>query len=77
MEYKEMTLEEKFAIGMKSFELEDAGLLEEADRVWKQIPLAPYLAKFCKEKIGVEFLIEQGYNLSEAEAEYGKDWLTK
>jgi hypothetical protein len=77
MEYVPMTLKEKLAMGVKSFELKKAGKLEEADRVWKQMPLAPYLAKFCKEKIGPEFLIEQGYNLEEAEAMYGKGWLTK
>jgi hypothetical protein len=77
MEYQPMTLKEKLAIVVKSYELKDAGKPEEADRVWKQMPLAPYLAKFCKEKIGPEFLIEQGYNLSEAEAEFGQNWLVK
>ncbi|GAP71947.1 hypothetical protein SAMD00024442_20_34 [Candidatus Symbiothrix dinenymphae] len=74
---KTMTLKEKLAIGMRSFELEDAGHPEEAKRVWKQIPLAPYLAKWWKEMMGVEALLQQGYNLSEAEAEYGKDWLSR
>jgi hypothetical protein len=70
-------LKEKLAIGIRSFALRDAGKLEEADRVWKQIPLAPYLAKWWKDMVGVEALLQQGYNLSEAEAEYGKDWLTR
>ncbi|GHU93228.1 hypothetical protein FACS189479_04250 [Spirochaetia bacterium] len=73
---EQMTLQEKLAIGVKSLDLREAGQLEEADRVWKQIPLAPYLAKWCKDMIGPEFLIQGGYNLSEAEAEYGPDWLT-
>jgi hypothetical protein len=77
MAYKEMTLQEKLAIVVQSYKLKDEGKLEEADKVWKQIPLAPYLAKFCKEKIGADFLIKCGYNLSEAEEEYGKDWLTR
>jgi hypothetical protein len=72
-----MTLDEKLAIGVRSVKLKEAGLLEEADRVWKQIPLAPYLAKWCKDMMGPEFLIEAGYNLSEAEVEYGKDWLSR
>jgi hypothetical protein len=72
-----MTLDEKLDIVVKSVELKDAGKLEEADRVWKQIPLAPYLAKWCKDMIGPEFLIQCRYNLSEAEAEFGKDWLTR
>ncbi|MDR0844130.1 MAG: hypothetical protein LBN71_02835 [Tannerella sp.] len=77
MEYKEMTLEEKLAIGVRSIRLKKAGKLEEADRVWKQIPLSPTMAKWCKDMIGPEFLIEKGYNLSEAEHEYGQDWLTR
>jgi hypothetical protein len=29
-----------------------------------------------KEKMGVDFLINSGWNLSEAEAEFGKNWLS-
>jgi hypothetical protein len=72
---EQMTLKEKLAIIVKSVELKEAGQFEEADRVRRQVPLSPYLAKFAKEKIGPEFLIQAGFNLSEAEAEYGKDWL--
>jgi len=35
------------------------------------------LAKVAKEKIGVDFLINGGWNLSEAEAEFGQNWLVK
>jgi hypothetical protein len=73
----QMTLDEKFAIGLKSIELEKQGKIEESIRVHKQIPLPPYLAKFAKEKMGVDFLINGGWNLSEAEEEYGPDWLNK
>jgi hypothetical protein len=77
MAYKEMTIDEKLDIIVRSIELKHAGQIEEADRVRKQVPLSPYLAKFCKEKIGADFLIQQGFNLSEAEHEYGQDWLTR
>jgi hypothetical protein len=77
MEYKEMTLDEKFDIGLKSIELEKAGKLEEADRVWKLIPLSPTMAKWCKDMIGPEFLIDNGFNLSEANHEFGQEWLTQ
>jgi hypothetical protein len=73
----QMTLKEKLAIGMQSIELEKQGKIEESIRVQKQIPLAPYLAKFAKEKMGVAFLLNEGWNLSEAEEEYGSDWLSK
>jgi hypothetical protein len=45
---------------------------EEAEKVYKQIPLQPYLAK---EHFGADFLINYGWNLSEADAEYGRGWL--
>ncbi|GHT56587.1 hypothetical protein FACS1894109_06020 [Spirochaetia bacterium] len=74
---EQMSLHDKLALIVKSIELKDAGQPEEADRVWKQIPLAPYLAKWCKDMIGPEFLIKNGFNLSEAEAEFGPEWLTR
>jgi hypothetical protein len=72
-----MTLHGKLQIGVKSIELEKQGKFEEAKKLRKQIPLAPHLAKFAKEKIGADFLIKYGWNLSEAEAEFGPDWLTR
>jgi hypothetical protein len=77
MQGKLMTIQEKLKIGVESIELEKQGKLEEADRVKKQIPLAPYLAKFYKDYIGVDELLKTGWNLAEAEAEFGPDWLTK
>jgi hypothetical protein len=71
-----MTLEEKIAIRMKSLELERAGKPEEAERMRRQIPMPPYLAKTIKEiwKAG-DWLKESGWNLSEAEAAFGSGWL--
>jgi hypothetical protein len=40
-----------------------------------KIPLVPYLAKIWKEKIGLDALLQQGYDLSFVEAKYGTDWL--
>ncbi|GHT45067.1 hypothetical protein AGMMS49965_21690 [Bacteroidia bacterium] len=77
MEQKEWTLKERLATIMESIELEKAGKPEEARRVRVQVPLSPHLAKWWKEMMGVEALLQQGYNLSDAEAEYGKDWLTR
>jgi hypothetical protein len=74
---KPMTLHEKLETGVKAIALEKQGKLEEARKLERQIPLAPFLAKFAKEKIGVDFLIEQGFNLVEAEAEFGKNWLAR
>jgi len=68
---------QKAALMMKSIELRNAGKPEEAHRVICQIPLPPHLAQIFKKTWGANFLIESGYNLSEAEAEFGQDWLAR
>ena len=70
-----MTLDEKLAITCKAAELYYAGDDEGYSRLTRSIPLPPYLAKVMKEKMGADFLINGGYNLSEAEAEFGQGWL--
>jgi len=72
-----MTLDEKLAISNKALALWKAGDNEGYDRLMRTVPMPPYLAKVAKEKIGVDFLINGGWNLSEAEAEFGQGWLTK
>jgi hypothetical protein len=42
----------------------------------KTAPLPPYIAKVIKEKVGADFLVNSGWNLSEAEAEFGQNWLS-
>jgi len=76
-EARTMTLEEEAVIALKAFELKKQGKLEEYERLRKQIPLQPYLAKFAKEHFGADFLIKTGWNLAEAEAEFGSDWLNR
>jgi hypothetical protein len=71
-----MTLHEKLALRMKSLELEKNGQLEEAERVRRQIPMPPYLAKNIKDVWKArDWLKKSGWNLSEAEAEFGPGWL--
>jgi hypothetical protein len=72
-----MTLDEKLAVSNKALDLLDAGDKEGYSRLTRSIPMPPYLAKVAKEKIGVDFLINGGWNLSEAEAEFGAGWLSK
>jgi hypothetical protein len=72
-----MTLDEKLAISNKAFELIDAGDREGGIRLMKTAPIPPYIAKVIKEKVGADFLIKEGWNLSEAEAEFGDNWLSK
>jgi hypothetical protein len=70
-----MTLDEKLAISNKAFTLLEAGDREGYMRLMKTAPMPPFLAKVMKEKVGVDYLINSGWNLSEAEAEFGSNWL--
>jgi hypothetical protein len=72
-----MTIQEKLAISMKAIEQKNLGNMEEYYRITRSIPMSPYLAKFAKDHFGADFLIQSGWNLSEAEAEYGSDWLSR
>ncbi|GBU28607.1 hypothetical protein R84B8_02167 [Treponema sp. R8-4-B8] len=70
-----MTLDEKLATGCRAVELKKAGDRDGYYRLMETIPIPPYIAKVIKEKMGAEYLT--GRNLSEAEAEFGPDWLSK
>jgi len=70
-----MTIDEKLAISCRAATLRQAGNEEAATRLLRTAPMPPYLAKIFKEKVGVEPLLKAGFNLSEAEAEFGPDWL--
>jgi hypothetical protein len=72
-----MTLDEKLAISCRAATLWQAGDKEGCIHVMKTAPIPPYIAKVIKEKVGADFLINEGWNLSEAEAEFGQDWLSK
>ncbi|MDR0639854.1 MAG: hypothetical protein LBG27_13320 [Spirochaetaceae bacterium] len=70
-----MTSEEKRDVLMRAHECLEAGNKAEAVRITLQLPMPSYLAKAVKEFSGADFLIKGGFNLSEAEAEFGPDWL--
>jgi hypothetical protein len=72
-----MTLDEKLDIVIKAEAMRKAGDEEGASRLMRTAPLPPYLAKIAKEKIGLDFLLSLGWNLSEVEAEFGPAWLSK
>jgi hypothetical protein len=72
-----MTLDEKLEIGVKGAALWNAGKEDEAMAMYKTKPISPCLAKVWKEKVGLESLLESGWNMDEVEAAYGKEWLTK
>jgi hypothetical protein len=69
-----MTLDEKLAIGCRAVELKKSGDIDGYYRLMETIPIPPYIAKVIKEKMGAEYLT--GRNLSEAEAEFGQNWIS-
>jgi hypothetical protein len=71
-----MTFDEKLALSNKACLLLRDGDKEGHDRLMRTIPMPPFLAKIMKEKVGVDYLINGGWNLLEAEAEFGVDWLS-
>ena len=72
-----MTLDEKLTISNRALDLLDAGDKDGYIRLMKTAPMPPFLAKVMKEKVGPDYLINSGWNLSEAEAEFGPGWLSR
>jgi hypothetical protein len=70
-----LTLEQEREILDKALAAKKAGNNEEDLRITQQMPLVPWIAKGIKEIFGAEYL--KGWDLSEAEAEFGQDWLSK
>lgn len=52
-----------------------AGKDDDALKIIQQLPIAPHIARAVKEVMGTEYLLNSGFDLSEAEAKYGKNWL--
>ena len=74
-QHKTMTIDEKLVVLNKAIALKNSGDNEGYDRLTKSVPLPSYLAKILKEKMGADYLINGGWNLVEAEAEFGSNWL--
>lgn len=70
-----MSKEEKVRIITESMKLEAMGKKEEALKLTKLIPLKPELADDIKRLEGIQWLIDSGYNLSDAVNKFGKEWL--
>ena len=72
-----MTLHERLEIGVRCAELWNAGKREESMKLAKTMPMSPWLAEWNKKYIGADYLRNSGWDLSDAEAEFGKDWLDR
>lgn len=70
-----MTKEEEFQIIQDSYAASDRGDKKEESRLIRKLPLPPHLALSMKEMLGPEETKNSGFDFSEVEAKYGKDWL--
>ena len=70
-----MSKEETMAIIVKAQELESLGKKEDAAALRIKIPLHPGVADDIKRFNGIQWLIDGGFNLTDAVAKFGKEWL--
>jgi hypothetical protein len=66
-------------ISHEALELRMQGKVEESRAMLMLIPIYPPLAWAVKRRegvAGIQRMIDDGYDMSEVEAKYGKEWLT-
>ncbi len=61
----QMTKEEKSKIVAEAVRLYNEGKEDEAVEIMKQYPVPPHIASAVDDVFGREFLVEQGFNISE------------
>lgn len=76
-DFSELTQAEKEDLLSEAFRLSEAGDEEGSDEIYRLFPVSARLAKGLKNTVGAKIMKEIGYNYSEAEALYGKDWLDR
>ena len=72
-----MPIGKQLDILLKMAALEDEGKEDEAFELRKQIPLPAFLGEYVKNYMGSDWIKTCGWNMSEIEAKYGKDYLTR
>ncbi|MDR2186028.1 MAG: hypothetical protein LBO80_10270 [Treponema sp.] len=72
-----MTLQQKSAALMQVTALRKAGKNAEADVLVRTVPIPSYLAEGWKKMGYGDYLVRGGWNMTEVEAELGKDWLAQ
>jgi hypothetical protein len=70
-----MTDHEMLKIGVRAFELRDAGKIEEARALEKTMPMPPWAAEVFKKRMGLDYLLGMGCNMEDVVAKYGPEWL--
>ena len=68
--------EDELDILLKMATLEKQGKTDEAFKLRAKVPLPHYMGKYAKKYFGLDFLKNCGWNMSEVEAKYGKEFLT-
>lgn len=71
----QLTHTETLHIIQSSLAAADRGDYEEEHRLLTQIPMPPEVAIACKNTFGSTWLKQMDYDLSAAEAVYGRNWL--
>lgn len=75
---KEMTHDEFMDFAKEYFKMIDDGRRDEASEFIKsKVPLSPHIAKSMVDVGGKDILLRSGWDLSAAEAAYGKNWLDR
>jgi hypothetical protein len=70
-----MTDHEKLLIGVRAYELRDAGKIEEARALEMTRPMPPWAAQIFKKRFGLDYLLSLGWNMEEVVEAYGQEWL--
>ena len=73
----QMSDKEAFEIIQAAQSADAEGDIEKASRLRRSLPVPIHLAEFMKKEFGPQYLIDGGWNLSEIEAQYGKDWINR
>ena len=71
------TNEEMLRILDASLAANDRGDYAEEKRLLRSLPIEPITAKVAKRMYGKQYLLDEGYDLSHANEEYGEGWLDK
>ena len=71
------SVEDELDILLKMAALEKEGKEDEAFALRKKVALPHYMGQYAKEFLGLDFLKNCGWNLSEVEAVYGKNYLVR
>jgi len=76
MTQKNVAAKDTLSLWMQVTALKKAGKYEEALAFRKKyIPLPAWGAKVMKKFLGADYIRNSGYDLSEVEAKFGKNWL--